>query len=410
LERDYLVALDIGTSKTVTLVAELHENGPIEVIGVGEVKSSGLKKGIIINIDETVKAVEKAVIEAEKVANVEITKAIIGISGSHITSMNNKAVVAVASPDKEITEEDVSRVIDAAKTISIAPDKRIIHILSREFIVDNQEGIQDPKGMTGTKLEAKVHIVLGNNMIIQNLIKSVERAGIEVLDVVLNPLASAFSTLTDDEKEQGVVIVDIGGGTTEIAIFEKGSISFSSILPVGGDHVTNDLAIGLKISTSEAERIKLSHGCCIMDLVESNEKIEVNFGDGEVKQVSEREIAEIVEPRMDEIFRLVQAEIEKYQTEPVLPGGIILTGGACRIKGCVTLAKSIFDMPCRLAFPKSLIGLKDKIAYPEFSTAAGLLIYGQINNILSSGYAGFDMLTRVRDLLLKLKSLLLRKK
>jgi len=374
----YIVGLDIGTKKIAAIIGEITENKKIEIIGIGTSESRGLRKGVVVNLDATVDAIKKAQEEAELMAGVEINSAFIGLSGAHIKSFNSRGVIAVSGRNREITREDIKRVIDQSKAVSIPPDREIIHIIPQEFIVDEQDGIKDPLGMSGIKLEVNVHIVTGATTSVQNLRTCISRAGIEIEQIILNQIATSTSTLTHDEMELGVGLIDIGGGTTEIAIFERGSLWYTSVIPIGGDNFTNDIAVGLRAAIPEAEKIKKKFGCVTSPLVEEQETIEVpSVGKGKKPRVLSRQLlADIIHPRAEEIFRLVDNDIKRMGYEKSLNSGIVLTGGTALLEGLEEVAEEIFDLPARRGDPMGIGGLVDRVSTPDFATSVGLILYG----------------------------------
>lgn len=374
----YIVGLDVGTKKIAAIIGELTENKKIEIIGIGTSESRGLRKGVVVNLDATVDAIKKAQEEAELMAGVEINSAFIGLSGAHIKSFNSRGVIAVSGRNREITREDIKRVIDQSKAVSIPPDREIIHIIPQEFIVDEQDGIKDPLGMSGIKLEVNVHIVTGARTSVQNLRTCISRAGIEIEQIILNQIATSTSTLTHDEMELGVGLIDIGGGTTEIAIFERGSLWYTSVIPIGGDNFTNDIAVGLRAPIPEAEKIKKKFGCVTSPLVEEQETIEVpSVGKGKKPRVLSRQLlADIIHPRAEEIFRLVDNDIKRMGYEKSLNSGIVLTGGTALLEGLEEVAEEIFDLPARRGDPMGIGGLVDRVSTPDFATSVGLILYG----------------------------------
>lgn len=374
----YIVAFDVGTRKVVCLIGELTEDRKVEIIGIGTADSHGLRKGVVVDIDETTAAIKKAQEEAELMAGVEIESSFFGISGAHIKSFNSRGVIAVSGKNRTITREDVKRVVDQSKAIPIPPDRDILHIIPQEFIVDDQDGIKDPVGMSGIKLEVNVHIVTAALTSLQNLKNCIQKAGIGIQDIVLNQIAAAQAVLTVDERELGVGLVDIGAGTTEVAIFERGSLWYSSTIPLGGDNFTNDIAVGLRTPIPEAERIKKKFGCVAGPVVEEQETIEVpSVGKGRKPRVLSRQLlADIIEPRAEEIFRLVEADIKRIGYDKSLNSGIVLTGGTALLEGIEEVAEEIFDLPVRRGDPSGVSGLVDRVSTPDFATAVGLIIYG----------------------------------
>ena len=377
-DRPLVVGLDIGTSKVVALVGELSADGAIDVIGLGSQPSRGLKKGVVVNIESTVQSIQRAVEEAELMAGCEINAVYAGIAGSHIRSLNSHGVVAIR--DREVTHADVEHVIDAAKAVAIPADQRILHVLPQEFIIDGQEGIRDPIGMSGVRLEAKVHIVTGADSAAQNIVKCVQRCGLVVEDIVLEQLASSFAVLTDDEKELGVCIVDVGGGTTDIAVFSGGAIRHTAVIPIAGDQVTNDIAVSMRTPTQYAEDIKVRFACALSQLANPDESIEVpSVGDRPARRLARQTLAEIVEPRYEELFNLIREELRRSGFEEVIAAGLVLTGGSARMEGAIELAEEIFHVPVRLGVPQSVRGLADAVQNPIYSTAVGLLLYAREN-------------------------------
>ncbi len=393
MQKRVITGLDIGTTKICVIIAEVSQEGILEVIGIGTSPSFGLRKGVVVDIDQTVRSILDAASKAERMAGVQIDTAFVGIAGSHISSVNSHGVVAVTGSEKEIKESDIIRVVEAAQFINIPPDRHVIHVLPREFIIDGCRGIKDPLGMSGTRLEVEAHIVTGSTTSMQNLIKSVQKAGIHATEdnVVLEPLAASSAVLSDDEQELGVVLIDIGGGTTDIAIFQEGNIAYTSVLPVGGDHVTNDIAVGLRCPVLKAEELKIKNGCAIADLVSETENVEVLAVSGKKShQISRKYLCDIIEPRMHEIFSLVQKEIKKAGYEGLLPAGAVLTGGASLMQGNLELAGEVLDIPTRLGSPDGIHGLVDflgkdiyrfqndssSLNTAAFATAVGLLRYG----------------------------------
>ena len=377
-EKQLIVGLDIGTSKVVAIVGEIMPEDKLEVIGIGSHPSRGLKKGVVVNIESTVHSIQRAVEEAELMAGCQIHSVYAGIAGSHIRSLNSHGIVAIR--DKEVMPNDVERVIDAARAVAIPADQKILHILPQEFLIDNQEGIREPVGMSGVRLEAKVHMVTGAVSAAQNIIKCVRRCGLEVDDIILEQLASSYSVLTDDEKDLGICLVDIGGGTTDIAVFTEGSIRHTAVIPIAGDQVTNDIAVALRTPTQNAEDIKIKYACALTQLASAEESIEVpSVGDRPPRKLARHTLAEVVEPRYEELLGLIQAELQRSGFEDRVAAGIVLTGGSAKIEGLVELAEEIFHMPVRLGVPQYVTGLVDVVRNPIFSTGVGLLLFGHQN-------------------------------
>ncbi|HTG81835.1 MAG TPA: cell division protein FtsA [Geobacteraceae bacterium] len=372
-----IVGLDIGTTKICAIVGNLTEDG-LDIVGIGTSPSRGLRKGVVINIESTVASIKKAVEEAELMAGCEIKSVYAGIAGGHIRGFNSQGIIAIKN--REVSPEDVKRVIEAAKAIAIPMDREVIHILPQEFIIDDQDGIREPLGMSGVRLEAKVHIVTGAVASAQNIIKSCNRAGLDVADIVLEQLASSEAVLSPDEKELGVALVDIGGGTTDIAIFSDGAIKYTSVLSLGGNHLTNDIAVGLRTPMAEAEKIKQKYGCCLASLVGKDETIEVPSVGGRKPRVLSRQLlAEILEPRVEEIFSLVNREIVKSGYEDMIASGIVITGGSTILEGMPELAEQIFNLPVRRGLPQQIGGLVDVVNSPVYATGVGLVVYGSKN-------------------------------
>jgi len=374
----YIVGFDIGTKKVTAIISEITEDNKIEIIGIGSSESRGLRKGVVVNLDATVDAINKAQEEAELMAGVEVDSGYIGISGAHIKSFNSRGVIAVSSKNREISREDINRVIDQSKAVSIPPDREIIHIIPQEFVVDEQDGIKDPLGMSGIKLEVNVHIVTGAITSVQNLKTCTTRAGVEIEQIVLNQIATSASVLTHDERELGVGLIDIGAGTTEIAIFERGSLWYTSIIPIGGDNFTNDIAVGLRTPIPDAEKIKKKFGCVSGPLVDEQETIEVaSVGRGKKPRVLSRQLlADIIQPRAEEIFRLVDNDIKRMGYEKSLNSGVVLTGGTALLEGLEEVAESVFDLPVRRGDPGGIGGLVDRVSTPDYASAVGLVLYG----------------------------------
>ena len=378
IDKDVIVGLDIGTSKVLALVGEVTADGAIEVIGMGSQPSRGLKKGVVVNIESTVQSIQRAVEEAELMADCEINAVYAGIAGSHVRSLNSHGVVAIR--DREVTHGDVEHVIDAAKAVAIPADQRILHVLPQEFLIDGQEGIRDPIGMSGVRLEAKVHIVTGADSAAQNIIKCVQRCGLAVEDVVLEQLASSFAVLTEDEKELGVCLVDVGGGTTDIAVFSGGAIRHTAVIPIAGDQVTNDIAVSMRTPTQYAEDIKIRYACALSQLANPDETIEVpSVGDRPPRRLARQTLAEIVEPRYEELFGLIRDELRRAGLEEQVATGIVLTGGSSKMEGAIELAEEVFHMPVRLGVPQYVSGLVDVVSNPIHATGVGLLLYAKGN-------------------------------
>ncbi len=373
--RNLIVGLDIGTSKVVALVSEFRPDGSLEVLGMGSHESRGLKKGVVVNIEATVNAIQRALEEAELMADCKIASAFVGIAGSHIKSFNSTGMVAIK--DKEVTALDVERVVDTARAVNIPTDQQILHVLRQEFIIDGQEDVREPIGMSGVRLEVKVHIVTGAVSAAQNIVKCVRRCGLEVHDLILQPLASSRAVLSDDEKDLGVCLVDVGGGTSDIAVFTHGAIRHTAIIPIAGDQITNDIAMALRTPTAEAETIKIRHGVALRQLADPNEMIEVpGIGERAPRTMSRQTLAEVIEPRVEELFSLVQQVLRESGFEELLSSGIVLTGGTSVMRGMVELGEEIFHMPVRVGVPRYVGGLSDVVCTPRYATSVGLLLEG----------------------------------
>jgi cell division protein FtsA len=369
-----IVGLDIGTSKVVAIVGAITPEGILEIAGIGSHRSTGLKKGVVVNIESTVLSIQRAIEEAELMAGCQIHSVYAGIAGSHIRSLNSHGIVAIR--DREVFPQDLERVIDAAQAVAIPADQKILHILPQEFLIDDQDGVKEPLGMSGVRLEAKVHLVTCAVNAAQNIEKCIRRCGLEVEDIILEQLASSYAVLTDDEKELGVCVVDIGGGTTDIAIFKDGAIRHTGVIPIAGDQVTNDIAMALRTPTPNAEEIKIKYACALAKLTSPDETIKVpSVGDRQPRDLSRQALAEVVEPRYDELFTLVQSELRRSGYEDLIAAGIVLTGGTSKMEGVIELAEEIFHMPVRLGAPQNVRGLSDIVNNPIYSTAVGLLIY-----------------------------------
>ncbi len=375
-DRRMVVGLDIGTSKVVAIVGEIGSDGDIEIIGIGTHASRGLKKGVVVNIESTVQSIQRAVEEAELMAGCQIEAVYAGIAGSHVRSLNSHGIVAIK--EREVGQGEVDRVIDAAKAVAIPADQRILHVMPQEFIIDDQEGIKEPVGMSGVRLEAKVHLVTGAVSAAQNIIKCVRRCGLEVDDIILEQLASSYAVLTDDEKELGVCLVDIGGGTTDIAVFTEGAIRHTAVIPIAGDQVTNDIAVALRTPTQNAEEIKVKYACALRTLTNAEETIEVpGVGDRASRRLARQTLAEVVEPRYEELLGLVQSELRRTGFENMVAAGVVLTGGSAKMEGVGELAEEVFHMPVRIGMPKGVAGLADVVRNPIHSTGVGLLLFGR---------------------------------
>ncbi len=373
--KNLIVGLDIGTSKIVAIVAEVTDDG-LNVIGLGTQPSRGLKKGVVVNIEATMASIQRVLEEAELMADCRISEVYTGIAGSHIRSLNSSGMVAIK--EKEVTQADIDRVVDTAKAIAIPNDQQVLHILPQEFIIDGQEDVREPLGMSGVRLEVKVHIVTGAVSAVENITKCVRRCGIEVRDIILQPLASARAVLNEDEKELGVCLMDIGGGTTDIAVFAGGAIRHTAVIPIAGDQVTNDIAMTLRTPTKEAEELKLRYGCALRQLADPNEVIEVpGVGERAPRKLSRPMLAEVIEPRIEELYSLVQAELRRSGFEELLSSGIVLTGGSALLAGMTELGEEVFHLPVRVGVPSYVGGLSEVVRNPRYATSVGLLLEGR---------------------------------
>lgn len=370
-----IVGLDIGTSKVLAIVGEIGADGQVEIIGVGHHPSRGLKKGVVVNIESTVQSIQRAIEEAELMAGCQINSVYAGIAGSHINSFNSHGIVAIK--DKEVGNSDIERVIEAARALAIPADQKVLHILPQEFIIDKQEGIREPIGMCGVRLEAKVHIITGAVSAAQNIIKCVRRCGLEVDDIILEQLASSIAVLTDDERELGVCLVDIGGGTTDICVFTDGAIRHTAVIPIAGDQVTNDIAVALRTPMQYAEEIKKQYGCALTQLAQHDETVEVpSVGDRAPRTLARQTLAEVIEPRIEELYTLVAAELRRSGFEDLVGSGVVLTGGSSKLQGMVELAEEVFHMPVRLGVPQDIGGLTGVVENPMYATGVGLVHFG----------------------------------
>ncbi|KAF0206566.1 MAG: cell division protein [Gallionellaceae bacterium] len=398
--KNLIVGLDIGTSKIVTIVAEVKPEGTLEVIGVGMHESSGMKKGMVVNIDATVAAIQRSLEEAELMADCKISEVYTGIAGGHIRSSNANGMVRIK--DKEVTQPDIDRVVETASSISLPGDQTMLHILAQEFSIDGQEGIQKPLGMSGMRLEVEVHIVTGAVAAVQNILKCVHRCGLTVDEMILQPLASSKSVLAEDEKDLGVCLVDIGGGTTDVAIFTGGAIRHTAVIPIAGDQITNDIAMALRTPTKDAEDIKIKYGCALRQLAD-DAPIEVpGVGERDMRTLSRQTLADVIEPRVEELYSLVQAELRRSGFEDLLSSGIVLTGGSSAMRGMVELAEEVFHLPVRMGLPRYVGGLSDVVKTPRFATGVGLLLYGleqqqkhEVTRMQSSSFK--DVVARMKE-------------
>jgi cell division protein FtsA len=392
----YIVGLDVGTSKVAAIVGEARDDGTLDVIGVGCADSRGIRRGVVVNLEAAVESIKKALEEAELTAGIEIDAVHLGLSGAHMNGVNSRGVVAVAGKNREITREDVRRAIDAAKAVTLPSGREIIHVLPQDFVVDEQDGIGAPVGMTGARLEVNVHIVNGSASSTQNLVACVNRAGVQVIEPTLGQLSAAEAVLTRDEKELGVALVDIGGGTTDIVIYERGSVWHTGVVAVGGDHFTNDIAVGLRTPLPEAERVKRRCGCALTTMVGEDETMEVaSVGGRKPRVMPRRVLSEVLQPRAEEIFHFLWDEIRNAGCEKSLNSGLVLTGGGAMLEGMAEIAEQIFDLPVRRGYPAGAGGLIDHVNSPEFATAVGLVMYAHRNHAQQPRNAGGGPLARV---------------
>jgi cell division protein FtsA len=374
---ELVVGLDVGTTKICAVIAAPQANGRLDVVGVGAAPSRGLRRGVVVNIDSTVEAIKQAVAEAEQMAGVEVAAVYAGVAGGHIRSVNSRGVVAISGKDREVSQADVDRAVDAARAINVPQDREIIHVLPQTFMIDDADGVREPIGMSGVRLEVEVHIVTGAVTSVQNVIRSVNRAGLTVQDVVLEPIASAEAVLYRDEKELGVVVIDIGGGTTDVALFRDGAIWHTAILPLGGDHITNDIAVGLRTPMADAEELKKRYGCALTALVPAEETVDVpSVGGRKPRQLSRQVLSEIIQPRVEEIFTLVARDLTRAGFSEAATAGVVVTGGTSILHGVPELAESVFDQPVRRGVPGDVGGLVDVIKSPVYATGVGLAHYG----------------------------------
>lgn len=377
-QREMIVGLDIGTSKVAAIVGEINVDGAMEVVGIGSHPATGMKKGVVVNIEATTQSIRRAIEEAELMAGCRIQSVYTGISGSHVKSLNSHGIVAVRS--KEVTQSDVDRVIDAACAVAIPADQKVMHVLPQEFAVDDQDGIAEPVGMSGVRLEARVHMVTGSVSAAQNITKCVNRCGLEVDRLILEQLASSYAVLTEDEKDLGVCMIDIGGGTSDIAVFHKGAIRHTAVIPIAGDQVTNDIAVALRTPTQHADEIKIKFGHALPEMLEGDETIEVpSVGERPARRLSRHTLAEVIRPRYEELFTLIARELRRSGFDELSAGGIVLTGGSSKMAGVCELAEEVFDTPVRLGTPQVIAGLTDVAHNPIHATGVGLLVFGQKN-------------------------------
>lgn len=400
---EIIVGLDIGSRKVCTVVGELGDDDQIEIIGIGTAPSLGIRKGVIIDLDQAIQSVKESIESAERMAGIRINSAFISIAGSHITSVNSKGVIAISGESPEITKNDIEKVIEAAKAGIVSSEKELIHTLSREFIVDGQSGISDPLGMSGARLECKVHIITGSITAVQNLVKCVEEAGLDIEEVIFGTLASSNAILSNAERELGILLIDIGAGTTEIAIFVEGGLAYSAVLPVGGVQITNDLAVGLRTSIEEAEKIKISYGSAVEKSVSPEKLIEISSINGKEKHnVSEKYLVEIIEPRVSEIFNFVGMEVRKSGCYSMIPGGIVITGGSSLLPGISKVAEQVLNLPSRLGRPHYEGELADMINDPSYSEAIGLLSFATEKYSIGRSFQSTKRRTGVKNIFTKI--------
>ncbi len=374
--RQIIAGLDVGTTKICCVIAEWAPPGGLDIVGIGVSPSRGLRKGVVVNIDSTVESIKQAVAEAEQMAGIEIASVVAGVAGGHIRGLNSRGVVAVSGKHREVSQADIDRALEAAKAVNLPQDREVIHVLPQAFVVDDQDGVKEPLGMSGVRLEVEVHLVTGAVTSVQNVIRSVNRAGLQVQDLVLEPLASAEAVVSAEEKELGVLLVDLGGGTTDVALFRDGAVWYTGILPLGGDHISNDIAVGLRTPTADAEELKKRHGCALTALVREDETIDVpSVGGRKPRQLSRQILSEIVQPRVEEIFTLVARDLARAGLQDVASAGVVVTGGTSIMHGVPELAEQVFDLPVRRGLPTGVGGLADVVQSPIYSTAVGLGLY-----------------------------------
>lgn len=386
-DKQLIVGLDIGTSNVTAIVAEVGSEGDIDIIGMGRHASRGMKKGVVVNIESTANSIKRAVEEAELMAGCEIHSVYVGIAGSHINSFNSHGMVAIR--DKEVSADDLDRVMDAARAVVISTDQKILHVLPQQFLIDDQGGIREPVGMSGVRLEVDVHMVTGSDSAVQNVIKCIHRCHLEVDDIILEQVAGSNSVLTEDEKELGVCLVDIGGGTTDVAVLINGAIRHSKVFPVAGDQVTNDIAVALRTPTKYAEEIKVKYACALRQLTNPDEMIEVpSVGERPPRRLARQVLAEVVEPRYEELFTLIKNELQRSGLEEFCAAGVVITGGSAKMEGAVELAEEVFHMPVRIGVPQEIDGLTDMVKDPLYATGVGLILCGNQNQ--QHGSTDFD--------------------
>jgi cell division protein FtsA len=375
--RRVIAGLDVGTTKICCVIAEWSAVGNLDIVGVGVSPSRGLRKGVVVNIDSTVESIKQAVSDAEEMAGVEIASVIAGVAGGHIRGVNSRGVVAVSGKHREVSQADIDRALEAARTINLPQDREIIHVLPQTFLIDDEDGIREPLGMSGVRLEVEVHLVTGATASVRNVLRSVNRAGLQIQDIVLEPLASSEAVVSTEEKELGILLIDLGGGTTDVALFRDGAVWYTGILPLGGDHISNDIAVGLRTPTSDAEELKKRHGCALTALCGEDETIDVpSVGGRKARQLSRHILSEIIQPRVEEIFTLVARDLARAGLEDVAAGGVVVTGGTSIMQGVPELCEQVFDAPVRRGAPTGVSGLADVVQSPIYSTGVGLALYG----------------------------------
>ena len=399
-DKNLVVALDVGTSKIVVIVAEIQEDDVLKIIGLGQHLSKGLKKGVVINIDTTIQAIQRAIEEAELMADCKIKDVYTGIAGSHIKSLNSHGMVKVR--DSEVSQMDVDRVLETAQAITLPPDQQVLHVLTQEYILDDQREIKEPLGMSGMRLEVKVHIVSGAIAAAQNIIKCIKRCGLDVAELVLQPLASSEAVLTRDEKDLGVLLIDIGGGTTDIAIIKNGSIQHTAVVPIAGDQITNDIAVAFRTPMQSAEDIKINYGAATTFMASLSEIIEIPMVDGrEPKKITSQALSEVIEPRVKELFELIRNELQRSRMGNAIASGVVITGGSSMMRGMVNLGEKVFNMPVRIGIPRDVDGLLQVVENPRYATAIGLLKMAKED--LSHGESRWPDGNSVMDLFKKMK-------
>ncbi len=387
---ELIVGLDVGTTKVCAVIGEPRPGGSLDIIGVGNAPSRGLRRGVVVNIDSTVEAIKQAIAEAEQMAGAEVSRVYAGVAGGHIRSLNSRGVVAVSGREREVSPVDVERAVDAARAINVSQDREIIHVLPQTFMVDDADGVREPLGMSGVRLEVEVHIVTAAVTSVQNVVRSVNRAGLAVQDIVLEPIASAEAVLCPDEKELGVVLIDIGGGTTDMALFRDGAVWHTAVLPLGGDHITNDVAVGLRTPMADAEALKKAYGCALTSLVPAEETVDVpSVGGRKPRQLSRQVLSEIIQPRVEEIFTLVVRELARAGFPDAATAGVVVTGGSSIMEGVPELAEAVFDLPVRRGVPAEVGGLADIVRSPIYATGVGLALYGARRQ--ASGASALDL-------------------